>query len=52
MNVRKSFVEKGLQAALYRKKPEREYRRALDSEAEAYLIALACSAPPEGRKSC
>ena len=50
MNVRKSFAEKGLQAALYRKRPEREYRRALDGEAEAYLIALACSAPPEGRK--
>ena len=51
LNVRKSFVEKGLQATLYRKKPEREYPRALDGEAEAHLIALACSAPPEGRKA-
>jgi hypothetical protein len=51
MNVRKSFVESGLQATLYRKKPEREYQRALDGEAEARLIALACSAPPEGRKA-
>lgn len=51
MNVRKSFVEKGLQATLYRKKPEREYPHALDGEAEAHLIALACSAPPEGRKA-
>jgi hypothetical protein len=51
MNVRKSFVEKGLQATLGRKKPEREYPRALDGEAEAHLIALACSAPPEGRKA-
>ena len=49
MKVRKSFVEKGLQATLSRKKPEREYRHALDGEAEAHLIALACSAPPEGR---
>jgi hypothetical protein len=50
MNVRKSFVEKGLQATLSRKKPEREYQHALDGEAEAHLIALACSAPPEGRR--
>jgi hypothetical protein len=50
MNVRKSFVERGLQATLSRKKPEREYPHALDGEAEAHLIALACSAPPEGRR--
>jgi hypothetical protein len=50
MNVRKSFVEKGLRATLSRKKPEREYIHALDGEAEAHLIALACSAPPEGRR--
>jgi hypothetical protein len=51
LNVRKCFVEKGLQATLYRKKPEREYQHALDGEAEAYLIAMACGAPPEGRKA-
>jgi len=50
LNVRKSFVEKGMQATLGRKKPEREYPRALDGEAEAHLIALACGSPPEGRK--
>jgi hypothetical protein len=50
LNVRRSFVENGLQATLYRKKPEREYQHALDGEAEAHLIALACSKPPEGRK--
>ena len=33
-----------------RKAPEREYRRKLDGEQEAHLVALACSAPPEGRK--
>jgi Homeodomain-like domain len=33
-----------------RKAPEREYRRKLDGEQEAHLAALACSAPPEGRK--
>ena len=30
--------------------PAREYRRRLDGEQEAHLVALACSAPPEGRK--
>ena len=50
LNIRKSFVEKGLEATLCRKKPEREYQHALDGEEEAYLIALACSEPPDGRK--
>jgi hypothetical protein len=50
LNIRKSFVEKGLSATLCRKKPEREYAHALDGEEEAHLIALACSEPPEGRK--
>ena len=48
--VRKTFVEQGLEAALHRKKPDREYEHALDGEAEAHLIALACSEPPTGRE--
>ena len=48
--VRKAFVEQGLEVALQRKKPDREYEHALDGEGEAHLIALACSAPPSGRK--
>jgi hypothetical protein len=32
-----------------RKAPARAYRRKLDGEQEAHLVALACSAPPEGR---
>jgi hypothetical protein len=48
-NVRKRFAEKGLAAALHRKKPEREYERCLDGEAEAHLIALVCGKPPEGK---
>jgi transposase len=46
--VRKQYVEQGLEAALHRRAPRREYRRKLDGEQEAQLIALACSAPPEG----
>ena len=48
--VRRTFVEQGLEAALHRKKPDREYEHALDGEAEAHLIALACSKPPAGRE--
>ena len=48
--VRQRFVEDGLEAALVRKKQVRpSRRRALDGAAEARLIALACSPPPQGR---
>ncbi len=47
--VRKAFVEEGLEAALERRKPRRQYDRSLDGDAEAHLIALACQKPPEGR---
>ena len=50
--VRQRFVEHGLEAALVRKKQARPGReRALDGRAEARLIALACSAPPDGRRA-
>ena len=47
--VRRQHVERGLEAALGRRPPRREYRRKLDGEQEARLVALACSAPPEGQ---
>ena len=48
-NVCRSFQSQRL-AAIERKKPNREYEHSLDGEAEAHLIAIACSAPPEGRE--
>lgn len=48
-NVCHSFQEQRLEA-IERKKPDREYERSLDGEAEAHLIAIACSEPPEGRE--
>jgi transposase len=49
--VRQRFVEQGLDAALSRKQRERPAREPkLDGRGEARLIALACSAPPDGRK--
>ena len=47
--VRQAFVERGLEAALQRKKPTGRQYRKLDGAQEARLIALACGAPPEGR---
>ena len=48
--VRQRFVERGLEEALGRKKQDRPSReRKLDGRAEARLIALACSEPPDGR---
>src|SRR5512142_578815 len=48
--VRQRFVEQGLEASLSRKPQDRPSRPLkLDGRAEAHLIALACSKPPEGR---
>ena len=50
--VRQRLVEHGLDAALQRKAQDRPSReRVLDGRAEARLVALACSAPPKGRKA-
>jgi DNA-binding transcriptional ArsR family regulator len=46
--VRKQYFEEGLEAALNRRPPKREYHRKLDGEREARLVALACSQPPGG----
>ncbi len=46
--VRKQYVEEGLEAALNRRAPNREYHRKLDGEQEARLIALSCGEPPTG----
>ena len=48
--VQKSYVEHGLEKAINRKKPEREYEHRLDGEAEAHLIALACGEAPDGQE--
>ena len=47
--VRRQFVEQGLEAALNRRAPRREYVRKLDGKQEARLVALACGEPPDGR---
>jgi transposase len=47
--VRERFVEEGVKAALDRKAPQRVYKRKVDGETEAHLVALVCSPPPEDR---
>jgi transposase len=46
--VRQQFVAEGLEAALARRAPRREYPRKLDGEKEARLVAVACGTPPTG----
>ena len=48
--IRKLYVTEGLEAALHRKVPDRVYRRKLDGEQEAHLVAVACSEPPSGHQ--
>ncbi len=47
--IRRRFVEEGLEAALHRRPARMPRLGKLDGRAEAHLVALACSAPPEGR---
>ena len=47
--VRRVCVEHGLERALDRKDPDRQYPRKLDGKAEEQLIALSCGAAPQGR---
>lgn len=47
-NIRKRFVMDGFEVALYGKPRQRTYDRKMDGDAEAHLIALSCSEPPEG----
>ena len=48
--IRQRFVEEGLEAALS-EHPRPGKERLLDGKQEAYLVALACSKPPNGRRS-
>lgn len=48
--LRKRFVEDGLQTVLQGKPRSRFKAKIFDGKVEAYLIALRCSDPPEGNK--
>ena len=47
--IRKQLVEEGMEAVLSRRKyTQKVSRKKIDGDAEAHLIALACSESPEG----
>ena len=49
--VRQRFVKQGLESALNRQVQKNRRSQILNGEAEAFLVATACSAAPGGRKS-
>ena len=49
LRIRRRFATEGLEATLERKPRTEQRLPKLDGEAEAHLIALACSPPPAGR---
>lgn len=50
--TRKRFCAEGLRAAVGgHPQPPRPQKRKIDGEAEARLVTLACSTPPDGRES-
>jgi transposase len=46
--LKKRFVEEGIEAALYRKPVTNAHCRKITGEEEAHLIALCCSPAPDG----
>lgn len=49
-NIRRKWVEQGLEATLERKRPDAPAKpRKLNGEVEAKLAATCCGPPPEGR---
>jgi len=50
VRIRQKFVREGAQATLQRStRSDAGSQKALDGKAEAHLVRLACSTPPEGR---
>ena len=46
--TKRRFVLDGFEAALEGKKSNRTYKKRVDGDVEAHLVALSCSNPPEG----
>lgn len=46
--IRQKYTEEGIDNALNRQPSSREYKRKIDGETEARLIALVCGNAPEG----
>lgn len=51
INVRRNYAEKGIDAAIFRQKRETPPVPAkVTGDVEAHIIAVCCSAPPEGKE--
>ena len=51
INVRRNYAEHGIDMAIFRKKRETPPVAAkVTGEVEAYIIAVCCSSPPEGKE--
>lgn len=46
--IKKQFVQEGMDVALNGRKSQQLYRKKVDGEVEAHLVALSCRKPPEG----
>ena len=46
--TKKRFIEEGIDVALNGRKGERVYKKIVDGDFEAHLIALSCGNPPDG----
>lgn len=48
--VKRRFVEHGLDAALNKRKADRQRFRIIKGDIEAHLVAISCSHPPQGQE--
>lgn len=46
--IKKQFVQEGMEVALNGRKSQQVYKKKIDGEIEAHLLALSCGKPPEG----
>jgi len=46
--IKKQFVQEGMDVALNGRKSQQVYKKKIDGEIEAHLLALSCGKPPEG----
>jgi len=48
-NIRKKFVLEGYETALYGRPSTQRYKKKIDGEVEAHIIAMSCGKAPLGR---
>ena len=51
IGLKRRFVEHGLEAALNKRKADRQRFKKIDGDIEAHLVAISCSQPPQGQSA-